>query len=199
MIDILKFFLDILKGFLVKKAETVEVKYGPKFWDTIRPLFGGKMTQKQVDGVNAILKASENLPVEFRAYLLATTFHETAKTMEPIREYGKGRGKKYGVPGKHGQVAYGRGYVQLTWDYNYEKADRILGLGGRLIRDYDLALDPKIAADILVKGSVEGWFTGKKLSDYLPGDYVNARRVINGTDKASLIAGYAQTFERALK
>ena len=45
--------------------------------------------------------------------------------MMPIAEYGKGEGHEYGEPCPQydNQVAYGRGYVQLTWDYNYEKAD----------------------------------------------------------------------------
>ena len=47
-----------------------------------------------------------------------------------------------------------------------------------------------------------GDFTGKKLSDYIkPGsvDYVNARRIVNGTDCAEQIADYASKYEDALK
>lgn len=47
-----------------------------------------------------------------------------------------------------------------------------------------------------MKGCAEGWFTGKKLADYP--DYRNMRRVVNGTDRADTIAGYAVAFERAL-
>jgi putative chitinase len=67
-----------------------------------------------------------------------------------------------------------------------------------------MALQPEIAAKILVKGMQEGWFTGKKLADYLPQHAANrlqfqqARRIINGTDKADLIAGYALQFQSAL-
>ena len=176
----------------------------PKFFDGVRARpFGGKLRQEQVDGCGTLIAAFEELgwPVSHAAYGLATAFHETAATMQPIAEYGRGKGRKYGVKGKHGQVAYGRGYVQLTWDYNYEKADDELGLRGALIADYDLALRPDIAADIMVRGMEEGWFTGKANRAYLdrsPPDYVNARRIINGTDKADLIAGYAKQFEAAL-
>lgn len=93
-------------------------------------LFGGKLTQGQVDGITAILhgwQASQMTDLRWLAYMLATAYHETARTMQPIAEYGKGKGRKYGVKGKHGQVPYGRGYVQLTWDANYEKADQELG------------------------------------------------------------------------
>lgn len=180
------------------------------FFDALRSTkaLGPTLTADEVEGCQAIVGAclAGGYGLAWTAYALATAYHETAATMRPIREYGRGKGRRYGVPGKHGQVGYGRGYVQLTWDYNYEKADTKLGLGGRLIGNYDLALDAKIAADIMVRGMAEGWFTGKKLADYLPGSgaagrpaFENSRRVINGTDKAALIAGHALEFQRALQ
>lgn len=173
-----------------------------EFFDTLRKrgsgLFGTSLSQKQVDGLNVLLDATKGLPLSHQAYLLATAYHETARTMQPIAEYGKGKGRPYGKPGVYGQAQYGRGYVQLTWDRNYQKADGALGLRGALLANFDLAMRPDIAAKILVRGCLEGWFTGKKLSDYLPGDYVGARRIVNGTDKAELIAGYARAFEAAL-
>jgi len=48
---------------------------------------------------------------------------------------------------------------------------------------------------------MRGLFTGKKLNDYFNAntcDWLNARRIINGTDHAELIAGYAQKFYNAL-
>jgi predicted chitinase len=129
--------------------------------------------------------------------------------MQPITEYG---GKSYF--GKYdtgplakalgntpeadgdGYLYRGRGYVQITGRANYAKAGVALGLD--LVRNPDLALQPTVAAQILVRGCSEGWFTGKKLADYLPGDYVEARRVVNGKDRADLIAGYARNYEAAL-
>lgn len=170
-----------------------------KFFDSVRSKFG-PLSQSKVDGFNALLEAMKGWPVSWVAYGLATAWHETASTMQPIAEYGKGKGRRYGSPGRNnGQIAYGRGYVQLTWDDNYERADRELGLAGLLVENYELAMKPDIAADIMRKGMAEGWFTGKKLSDYLPGDYVNARRIINGTDKAAKIADDASRFELALR
>jgi len=168
------------------------------FYRSVRPMFGGALSQKQVDGIEALLAATEGLPITHRAYLMATAAHETDQTMQPIAEYGKGKGKPYGKPGRYGQAQYGRGYVQLTWDDNYARADKALGLNGALLKDFNLAMQPTIAAKILVRGCSEGWFTGKKLADYLPGDYRGARRVVNGLDKADLIAGYAREFEAAL-
>lgn len=166
----------------------------------------GRLTQSQVDGHTAILDgmAADRRLVDPRhaAYMLATTLHETDRTMQPIREYGRGRGKRYGAKGPHGgQVAYGRGYVQLTWPDNYARADAELQLGGALIADYDLAMDPGVAYLILSRGMLEGWFTGRRLRHYIDGDkcdHLNARRVINGTDRAAEIAAIARHFEAIL-
>ena len=166
----------------------------------VRPLFGGKLKQSQVDGIVVTLKAWDRYGdsnVRHLAYLLATKKWETAHTMQPIREYGRGKGKPYGKIESTGKAPYGRGDVQLTWRDNYVRADRELNLGGRLAADYDLALNPEIAVRVLITGSLEGWFTGKKLGNY--SNFKDMRRVINGTDKAARVAGYALTFERALK
>ena len=173
------------------------------FYSTLRQrgagVFGTSLSQGQVNGLETILNEAEKrkTPLKWLSYILATAYHETAHTMQPIAEYGKGKGRKYGVKGKYGQVPYGRGYVQLTWDFNYEKADKELGLRGALLHNFDLAMKPEVAVQILFVGMQEGWFTGKSLGDYT--DYLPMRRIINGTDKASLIAGYAVAFERALR
>jgi putative chitinase len=176
-----------------------------KFFASVRAsgLFGATLSQSEADGTEAIIDAFEDAGLSdhrWLAYMLATAFHETAFTMQPIAEYGKGAGRKYGLPvGPFKKIYYGRGYVQLTWEVNYKRAQD--KLGALFHSNPELALLPKHAADIMIRGMTEGWFTGKKLSDYLGAktDYVNARRIINGTDKAQTIAGYAQKFEAALK
>jgi len=180
-----------------------------QFYANVRPMFGGSLSQSQVNGIEALIAATDALPITHRAYILATAKHETGDTMQPITEYG---GRKYfdkydtgklakalgNTPGADGDgfLYRGRGYVQITGRANYAKAGGWLKLD--LIAEPDLALQPTVAAQIIVRGCSAGWFTGKKLSDYLPGDYVNARRVVNGVDDAKLIAGYAVEFERAL-
>jgi hypothetical protein len=178
------------------------------FFDAIRPLTG-PLKQEQVDGFTSLLKATDGLHISYRAYLLATSWHETAHTMQPITERG-GRayfnkyepgtriGKRLGntAPGD-GYLFRGRGYVQITGRNNYALAGRKTKRD--LLGSPELALDPALAARILVLGCTEGWFTGKSLGDYLPGDYANARRVVNGTDKAEMIAGYARTFEAGIQ
>lgn len=177
------------------------------FYDSIRKsLFRGSLTQRQVVGIAALLDAwdvSGYTDLRWLAACLATAFHETAQTMYPVEEWGKGKGHPYGKPGKHGgQIPYGRGLVQLTWDTNYERADKELGLNGALLANYALALDPVISAKILFRGEAEGWFTRFKLSDYLHDDltdWLHCRRIINGMDCASKIAGYSVKFYAAIE
>ncbi|MCM2292760.1 hypothetical protein NAC44_10540 [Allorhizobium sp. BGMRC 0089] len=181
-------------------------------------LFGGRLTQPQVDGINAILTVARASLQDNRmiAYMLATAFHETARTMQPIRERG---GKTYltnmydpagtrpSVAARLGNtrpgdgVRYcGRGYVQLTGRLNYDRMSGLLGVD--LLGNPDLALEPEIAGRVMLVGMTDGHFTGRKLSDYFNGaltDWVNARRIINGTDRAEQIAGYARDFFSALQ
>lgn len=182
-----------------------------KFFVGVTSLFP-KLSVKQKEGTEVLLKATLHLPLAQRAYLLATAYHETATTMQPIHEYG---GVKYfdkydtgklaanlgNTPEKDGDgyLYRGRGYVQLTGKANYTKASKRLGVD--FVKSPDLAINPKHAADILVMGCTEGWFTGKKLSGYINDkvtDYRNARRVVNGVDDADLIASYAKVFQQAL-
>jgi len=175
------------------------------FFDEVRhALFKGKLTRQQVSGIEFILEQWNETGFTNRqwlAYALATAFHETAFTMQPIREYGRGRGRKYGCKDPNtGQVYYGRGYVQLTWKANYNKAGQALGID--FVRKPDLVMEPANAAFIMFQGMKDGWFTGKGFDDYINPDlhdYWNARRIINGTDKAGAIADYAIRFEAALE
>lgn len=163
--------------------------------------FSGKMTQQQVDGCNAILDRWDQEPKDIRwlAYMLATAKWETAHTMHPVEEIGRGQGMPYGTP-VNGHVYYGRGYVQLTWESNYKKMGAVLGVD--LTGHPELALDPKIAAEIMFYGMEHGSFTGVGLPRYFNGDTddpVNARRIINGTDHAQDIARIHAAFLEALK
>lgn len=129
------------------------------------------------------------------AYVLATAYHETAHTMKPIKEMG---GEKY-LRSKKYWPFFGRGYVQITWEENYVKAGKILGVD--FVKSPEKLLEPRYAAPILIQGMVEGWFTNKKLSDYITlkkSDFRNARRIVNLMDKADLIAGYAKEYDRDL-
>ena len=183
-----------------------------KFFDTVRAkLFNGKLTQSQVDGLDTMIDGWQILypsnSMSMLAYVMATTFHETGRTMQPIEEWGKGKGRPYGGKLKMSRTPYttpdklyyGRGYVQLTWFENYEKAGKRLNVD--LLNYPEKALEPAIAVQILMIGMMEGWFTGVSLQKYFnatTSDWVNARRIVNGTDKANEIANYAKIFYEAL-
>lgn len=190
------------------------------FFDYIRnTLFGGKLSQNQVDSINTILCECINSEVtdsRYISYILATAYHEVGAKLIPVREgfcktnqcaithvtrlYNRGKiSVNYALPKKNGNSYYGRGYVQLTWDYNYKKAGDALSI--KLYDNPDLALHEPIAAKILVMGMVQGWFTKYKISDFFneeTTDWVNARKIINGTDKAKKIGDYAVKFYKAL-
>lgn len=175
------------------------------FFDQVRrTLFDGRLKQSQINGLTAILNGWEKgyarQDDRWLAYMLATAHHETDRKIEPIREYGRGRGKEYGVADPQtGHVYYGRGYVQLTWRDNYKKMSSRCGVD--LVKNPDLALDPKNAAIIMFEGMIAGSFTGKKLANYFnptTEDWRNARRIINGLDKADAIASYGKAYYAAI-
>ncbi len=129
------------------------------------------------------------------AYVLATVEWETNHTWLPVKEaYWTSEAWRK----KHlGYYPYfGRGFVQLTWLDNYKKFGKVLGID--LAVHPDLALYPKYASYILVYGMKNGSFTGKKLEDYVSAegdfDFVGARHIINGSDKAHTIASIAKEY-----
>jgi len=187
-------------------------------------LFGGTLTQSQVDGMNAILDAwdaSGLTDLRYAAYMLGTAFHETARTMRPIKEMGgdayvtrlydvmgafpeRARSMGNTTPGDGARYC-GRGYVQLTWKANYARMGKLLGVD--LVGNPDLAMDPDIAARVMFEGMTKGEssvgdFTGVALENYFTDtkeDWVNARRIINGLDHADAIAATAKAFHTALR
>lgn len=196
------------------------------FYDAIRnDLTGRALTQTQVEGIERILRAWDdygNADPRFLAYLLATSYHETAGRLQPVREglastdqgardavaslHRRGRiSRNYALPHPvTKQSYYGRGDVQLTHYANYVKMGTLLDLP--LATQPDLALDPYNSARILIEGtmrgvSTRGDFTGKALEQFIGPDhcdFLHARQTVNGMDKATLICGYAEIFLAAL-
>lgn len=181
-----------------------------------RSLFNGRLSPGQRSGMVVKLNAFDRQGIaddRWRAYMLATSYHETARAMQPVEERGKGKGRPYGEKRKHNgapyahpdKLYYGRGDVQLTWYENYKKMGALLGIP--LLTYPELALDPDISAAIMIEGmtrgiSNRGDFTGVSLEDYFNDrvdDPVNARRIVNGLDRADRIAGYYRKFLAALK
>jgi putative chitinase len=166
-------------------------------------LFDGELEQIQVDGQNIILAVWEYQgggDIRHLAYMLATVHHECATRFWPIREYGT---LSY-LEEKDYYPYIGRGFVQLTWQDNYARASKELGLTDErdLVAYPDLALDSLIATRVLFRGMAVGWFTAKSLDEYFNetvDDPYNARRIINGTDRADTVAAYHGKFLAALK
>ncbi len=179
------------------------------FFDHVRkPLFG-RLTAAQVQGHEQIIKKMQELkvPLAWAAYILATSYHETAKRMQPVRE-GLNASDAWRKRNLRYYPWYGRGHVQLTWEENYVKADKALGLGGALAKNADLALDPEVSAEVLVRGMIDGWFSEDKRGRHTLARHItkgtrtefrNARRIVNLMDKADLIAGHAVVYQEALK
>lgn len=131
------------------------------------------------------------------AYVLATADHESAHTFKPVREAYWLKDPDAYLKKHHSDYYpyYGRGYVQLTWKDNYAKYGKLLDVD--LVGNPDLALEPDVALFVLVHGFKTGGFSGRKLADYVnehKTDFVNARRCINGLDKAQDIAKLAQGY-----
>lgn len=177
-----------------------------EFWTAYRKAFDKRsVSQATVNAIEFLLDSFEQTAawndVRHIAYALATIKHETADTFLPITERGSksyfnkynGRRDLGNTQAGDGYRYRGRGYVQITGRTNYTKYG--------IANEPDAALDPAVAFRILTHGMHKGTFTGKKLRDYINDDkkdYTNARRIINGTDKAALIAGYAKKFESVL-
>ncbi len=185
--------------------------------------FRGRLSQVQVEGMEAILdswrRRSKAADCEL-AYVLATAFHETAGTMRPVREtlaqsdeeavarleqaFSAGRMPSvktpYWRPDAEGKSWLGRGFVQLTHKRNYEAMSDLVGAD--LLAEPALAMRIDIAARILIDGMRLGIFTGWRLDSFFAhgsADWVGARKIVNGHDRATLVARYGRAFAAALR
>ena len=172
-------------------------------------LFNGSLSQVQVDSLNYLVQRCEEYKLTYpeTAYVLATVYHETGyvqngkmnRDMLPIKE----RGSESYLRSKRYYPYIGYGYVQLTWEDNFRRVGKLIGVD--LIKNPEKALEKDIASEILIKGMVFGWFTGVGFHRKCPvyrynlASYVRARKIVNGTDKAQVIAEYAMQFEKALR
>jgi predicted chitinase len=175
--------------------------------DALLTVVISKYKPKAKDSIPLILDECKKQGVTNKAqiaYILATTNHESAMgfliTEIASGDAYEGRASLGNTQKGDGRKFKGRGFVQLTGRLNYQKFSKILGID--LISNPNLATSFPIAAKILVYGMIHGSYTGKKLSDYINNaktDFLNARRIVNGTDKADKIKGYADKFYSILK
>lgn len=194
-----------------------------RFFSSVRSRpFHQHLAQFQVDGMNAMLQRweqSQFTDPRWFAYMLATVFHETNATIQPISEIGSNAYffRMYDIDGARPSVAralgnvrpgdgtryHGLGLAQITGRANFAKFGKALGIP--LVENPHLALRMDVALDILFTGMTTkvsgGSFTGKELDDYFndtTDDPINARRIINGRDKADEIAATYHDFLNAV-
>lgn len=189
------------------------------FFDTVRPMFKG-LKQHQVEGCEKVIAEGKKRGTSrlHLAYILGTTYHETGKWMQPIREggyrygptyshasavravtaiYNKGIiSTNYALPaGPHRLSYYGRGLVQITWYDNYLKFG--------IAENPDAALEWDTSLRIMFDGMEKGMFRkGRDLSMIKSrSDYYAARDIINGDVRKNgrRIANEAEVFYKALK
>jgi putative chitinase len=168
------------------------------------------LTVSQVAGMEFILDGwfqRKQRDMRHLAYIMATVYWETGRTFQPIKEQG---GQKY-LRAKKYWPFYGRGYVQLTWEENYKKMTQLYNKAYNdnvdLVKNPDRAQEPMIARFILFEGMLRGDtgigdFTNHSLEDFFNDkltDWENARRIVNGKDKAKPIADIAKIFYNALR
>lgn len=165
--------------------------------DMLRQHARVRVTDDMRDNARLILQVCEFEGVVMReqvAYVLGTAWHESY--LMPTRERRAKPGTEvYNMQNKYWDTGYyGRGFVQLTWRKNYEKFGNLFNVD--LVNNPDLALQPDLAAKILVVGMRDGLFTGHKLSHFFrPGRkplWHSARKIVNGTFHAEEVAKSAK-------
>lgn len=175
---------------------------------------------------DAFEKDPEMKSLRWLAYILATSMHESNDTFQPVvegywikpdskrvaalyeyyRKNNPGALKTIFPNGKTGTAYYGRGrVVQLTHSFNYRLASEKIYGDNRLFDNPDMIItDASCDLAVTFRGMLEGWFTGYRLNQFFPlssnkANWRGARKIINGLDKATLIAGYAMKFYDCLE
>lgn len=186
----------------------------PQFYRNFKATIAPKFTTKQYEGFEAIFnefEAQKLTDIRWLVYILATVWHETDKTMQPIEEYGKGKGRRYGKKLRYNgksyttpdKLFYGRGHTQNTWIDIYEKltnAGYSQGKTWNFVKLPELLLQMQPSIWATFHAMQTGLYTGKRLSQYfgISADPYNARKIINGVDKADLIKQHYDKFLRCL-
>ncbi|MBV5310889.1 hypothetical protein [Chromatium okenii] len=216
--SVLRLSRDVVKQGVSQAMEAVDRKY---FFRQYRSYFG-QLFQEQVDGINFLLdkmEHDERLTKATAAYIFATILHETGERMIPIRELGDEHYfiNRYDINTRFsnrvalilrmgnteigdGMKYRGAGYVQITWKDNYRRLGKLLGVD--LVNHPEKALEPEIAYEIIVRGMLEGLFTGRRLDEFITADnqnFIKARHTVNGSDCAKEIGRKARLMYNVLR
>ncbi|WOQ11765.1 hypothetical protein [Aeromonas media] len=185
-----------------------------------------KNLQKLIENINKFYANNDSYTANIYqlAYMLATARHETyhfpsgeyfseKPEVGPISYFDKydpiladtparrerARLNRNTVEGD-GYKYRGRGCVHLTWKKNYQRAKDNIGID--FVSFPERAADFDYAVSIMIWGMRDGVFTGASLNDHINKssvNYVSARKIINGSDAAALIASYAEKFQSILE
>ena len=194
------------------------------FFNAVRgTLYGGRLARTQVAGLAALLdrfeQGGETEDLRFLAYMMATAHHETGGRLQPVREtfagtdgeaidrldraFAAGRLPQVCAPywrrDGAGKSWLGRGLVQITHRRNYARLAELTGID--LLARPERAMEMAVSVEILFVGMLRGVFTGQRLDDHFTGaraDWIGARRIVNGLDRAEKVAGYGRAFFSAL-
>ena len=204
------FFVRLLKRRPVQTEPVTEESFDRKrFYNSLRAHIN--LTTQNVFGMEKILDygLKNKIQVNSFAYVLATAWWETAQTMHPVKE-AYWLSENWRRKNLRYYPWYGRGLIQTTWEENYVKIAEAIGLpSDTFTKKPALLLEWEYSIPALFVGMAKGVYTGKTLNDYIDDadesddedyqEYVNARRIVNGTDKRHQIAKLALHFEHALK
>jgi hypothetical protein len=191
------------------------------FFDNYQQAFGtvDTETRQRLTSIFDLLERNPEISdIRTLAYTLATIKHETNDTFRPLTEVGSPAllEQRYGpqspigrslgnVQEGDGARYRGRGFLQITGRRNYAAMSLALGLRGTpgdLVNNPDNMLRPEVAFRAAIISLTQGALTGRRLSDFITperADYRNARKVVNGLDRADLIAQHAERFEAILR
>ncbi len=185
-----------------------------------------KNLQKLIENINKFYANNDSYTANVYqlAYMLATARHETyhfpsgeyfseKPEVGPVSYFDKYDPVLADTPARRerarlngntvegdGYKYRGRGCVHLTWKKNYQKAKDNIGVD--FVSFPERAADFDYAVSIMIWGMRDGVFTGASLNDHINKssvNYVSARKIINGSDAAALIASYAEKFQSILE
>jgi hypothetical protein len=119
---------------------------------------------------------SKNNLVGIVATIHVETEIDPFNPIEEIDGRNNASGANGGRPYSGGAEYFGRGYIQITHDYNYKDAGNGIGIGDQLVNDPKMALRPEIAA------KVTSWFWKTKGVNEAAdaGNWEKVRRIVNG-------------------
>jgi putative chitinase len=219
------------RDFFFESCKTLHRYESEPYATTARRVGTRRLDERMKAGVSSLLDSWQRVGDANRerlAYVLATARRESRDSFQPLREAprcgdsevcrekaigrhlqytaakrGRSPKQNYALPDKDGLRFYGRGFVQLTHRSNYQYAAR--QTGHPLVSEPDKALEPAVAAEILIRGMLEGWYGKhrKPLSAYLNEqqlDWINARNTVNPeSPHKAITAEYAKDFLRCLR